>query len=246
MVGEDDAIIPIVDGGDGLDKSLEEADIVFVHISGEGEDVLDEKRINILKKNGKKPIVIDASRAGNTRTDLVLAGITEGTIGGAAIDVWDDEEGDYPGSVTAEMIAEFENDGRLIATPHIGASTLQAQQNVARKIAVATGELFREGKLNIPGGPIIKGDIPEGRTRAIILHENEVGADSVYANAIRDSKLSQVRAEEVIKGGEYGDGKKYDMQVFDIDGTPEEAMNALKGIPLIQAIIVESPLNIKI
>ena len=62
--------------------------------------------------------------------------LKSGKIAGAAIDVWQTEP------CTNSPLFELDN---VIAMPHLGGSTLEAQENVAVDIAIHILEAFRSG-----------------------------------------------------------------------------------------------------
>src|SRR6185295_17017215 len=91
-------------------------------------------------------LLVNAARGGIYDLDALLRGLETGHIGGVALDVFE-EEPPPPGL----PIAAHE---RVIVTPHLGASTKEAQDRVALEIAeqvvayLATGAI--KNAVNVP------------------------------------------------------------------------------------------------
>jgi D-3-phosphoglycerate dehydrogenase len=109
-----------------LDTLLERADIITVHVPRTKDTVglLGRKAFERVKPG---VLVVNAARGGIVDEDALLEALSSGKVGGAALDVFEHEPPppDHP-------LVQHE---RVICTPHLGASTEQAQVNVS--IAVA-------------------------------------------------------------------------------------------------------------
>ena len=121
-----------------LNQILETADIISFHCkpSSDGSPIISNKEINKMKKNA---IIINTAR-GNlvSETDLSEA-IKNGTIKGAAIDVFADEP------AKDNILFGLDN---VILTPHIAASTDESQIIVAEMIANQFVDYFLRDKIN--------------------------------------------------------------------------------------------------
>jgi D-3-phosphoglycerate dehydrogenase / 2-oxoglutarate reductase len=107
------------------DELFKKADFITVHTpkTKETTNLLNRKAFNKMKKG---VFIINCARGGIvSETDLLWA-IEEGIVAGAALDVYDKEPPD-PSPL-------FDNE-RVILTPHLGASTEEAQINVAVLVA---------------------------------------------------------------------------------------------------------------
>ena len=89
-----------------------------------------------LAKMKKGVFVINAARGGIINEADLLVALKSGHVKGAAIDVYDAEPPTSP--VTKELIAH----PHVVCTPHLGASTEEAQKKVARDIAVQMSDAF--------------------------------------------------------------------------------------------------------
>lgn len=73
--------------------------------------------------------MINVARGGIVSEGDLLEALKSGQCGGAAVDVYEQEPPTNP--VTLELIAH----GKVVATPHLGASTAEAQVRVAVEVA---------------------------------------------------------------------------------------------------------------
>ena len=121
-----------------LDKILKEADIISFHCkpNPDGSSIISAKEINIMKKN---VLIINTAR-GNlvSETDLKDA-IKNNTIGGVALDVFEEEP------AKNNILFGLDN---VLLTPHIAASTAEAQIIVAEMIANQFVDFFLKNKVS--------------------------------------------------------------------------------------------------
>lgn len=109
-----------------FDEMLERADVISVHVprTPETRDMLDDAAFERMRPG---VLIVNAARGGIVNEAALERALDAGRVGGAALDVFVEEPpaADHP-LVTHE---------RVICTPHLGASTEQAQVNVAIAIA---------------------------------------------------------------------------------------------------------------
>ncbi|MDH3732100.1 MAG: phosphoglycerate dehydrogenase [Gemmatimonadota bacterium] len=109
-------------------KLLESADIVTLHVplTGENRGLIGADEISRMRDGA---ILINAARGGLVDEAALAAALVSGKLRGAGLDVFEREPlpADSP-------LREAPN---LVFTPHIGASTSEAQAEVSRQIAVA-------------------------------------------------------------------------------------------------------------
>ena len=129
-----------------LDEVLEQADVLSVHVplTESTAGLIDAARLARLKPTA---FVLNVAR-GEIIDEMALAdALRAGTIAGAGLDVYSTEPlpPDHP-------LRSLDN---AVLTPHLGASTEEAQQNVALEIAAAVRDALLEGDLsravNAPG-----------------------------------------------------------------------------------------------
>ncbi|XP_076756943.1 D-3-phosphoglycerate dehydrogenase [Xylocopa sonorina] len=117
----------------GVEKlSLEEiwpiADYITVHtpLIPQTKNLINATTLGKCKKGVR---IVNVARGGIVDEDALLAALKTGQCAGAALDVFIEEPPENP--VTRELIAH----PNVVATPHLGASTEEAQQRVAEEIA---------------------------------------------------------------------------------------------------------------
>ena len=108
-----------------LEKIIKQADYITVHtpLTEETLDLISDKEFKKMKDGVR---IINCARGGIINEAALLKAIKSGKVAGAALDVFENEP---PGD--SELLACDE----VIVTPHIGASTKEAQLNVATMVA---------------------------------------------------------------------------------------------------------------
>jgi D-3-phosphoglycerate dehydrogenase len=131
-----------------LEELLAESDFITVHLPKTPETV---NLINAEKLALVKPGVhiINAARGGIIDEEALFQAMSEGRVGGAGLDVYASEP------CTDSPLFGLEN---VVATPHLGASTDEAQEKagiaVARSVRLAlAGELVPDA-VNVQGGSV--------------------------------------------------------------------------------------------
>jgi len=108
-----------------FDELLEKSDYITIHTPSTGETINMINNEAIAKmKNGA--MVINCARGGIVNEDDLLEALKSGHLSGAALDVFSEEP---PGKTELMSLPN------LIATPHLGASTKEAQDKVAKDVA---------------------------------------------------------------------------------------------------------------
>jgi len=150
-VAAHDPFLPASAAGKGsvplksLDELLAWADIVTLHIprTKETTNLLSEQRMRAMKKGA---YIINAARGGLVDEAALLRLLDEGHLNGAALDTFATEPLQSDSPLRAHP--------KLILTPHLGASTSEAQQAVstilARQIIDFTATGAVAGCVNLP------------------------------------------------------------------------------------------------
>ena len=101
----------------GLDELLSSSDVISIHVikTKETENILSKEKLDLLKESA---ILINTSRGGVVEEDYLIELLRLNKIFGAGLDVFSEEP---PKNI--ENIGDI----NLITTPHIGASTNEAQ-----------------------------------------------------------------------------------------------------------------------
>lgn len=117
-----------------LETLLRRADIVSLHVplTPETKHMINEDRLRLMKKTA---ILINTSRGAVVDTNALIKALREGWIAGAGLDVYEEEPlpKDSP-------LLELEN---VVLTPHIGASSVEAQEQAGLEVAQKIIELLK-------------------------------------------------------------------------------------------------------
>lgn len=130
-----------------LNDLIRQADFITVHTpkSNETKSLISEKEFAKMKKGVR---VINCARGGIIDELALAKALKEGKVSGCALDVFEEEPppADHP-------LFKFDN---CIATPHLGASTSEAQVNVAIEIAeTIKNALLGKGIVNAANFPSV-------------------------------------------------------------------------------------------
>ncbi len=108
-----------------LDQLLREADFISLHVplTATTKNLIGSKELAKLKTTAR---IINCARGGLVDEAAIVKAIKTGKIAGAAFDVFTNEP------VTDSPL--FKED-KIIVTPHLGASTIEAQTSIAKDIA---------------------------------------------------------------------------------------------------------------
>jgi D-3-phosphoglycerate dehydrogenase len=109
------------------EEVITQSDFISLHmplIKGEGP-AIGEKEISMMKDG---VIIINCARGGVVSEKALLDGLQSGKVAAAGIDVFENEP---PTEAQTALI----NHPRVSVTPHIGASTVEAQNRVGEEIA---------------------------------------------------------------------------------------------------------------
>ena len=121
-----------------LQALLSNADVVSLHVplTDETRNLIDAEALSWLPPGA---LVINAARGGVLDETAVAAALTVNRLGGAALDVFEDE----PLSISGGEI--FKDCPNLILTPHIAGVTVESNIRVSRLIADAVAASLRAG-----------------------------------------------------------------------------------------------------
>lgn len=130
-----------------LEEVLAAADFITVHtpLLKETHHIINEAAFNQMKDGVR---IVNCARGGIIDEDALYDAVKSGKVAGAALDVFEQEP-----AVDHKVLTLNE----VIATPHLGASTVEAQENVAIDVShdvvrILSGGLARN-PVNIPSVP---------------------------------------------------------------------------------------------
>lgn len=132
-----------------IDDILEKSDFITIHApkTRETQNLFNREAFARCKRGLR---IVNCARGGIIDESALLEALENGQVAGAALDVFEKEPlpADSP-LLTATHLAD-----RLVLTPHLGASTEEAQVNVALDVAEQIREFFSNGfaksAVNIP------------------------------------------------------------------------------------------------
>jgi len=154
-----------------LESLLAEADVTTLHVPDDKttRNLMDRDHIKMMKKGA---YLINASRGSVVDVDALAEAIKEGRLRGAAVDVFPTEPKSNKDPFQSPLVG-LDN---VILTPHIGGSTLEAQENIGNEVA---GRLIAfsdtgatEGAVNFPQ---VNLPIHKGSHRLLHIHQNKPG-----------------------------------------------------------------------
>jgi D-3-phosphoglycerate dehydrogenase len=118
-----------------LDELLARSDFVTLHVplSPETHHLIDTAALGRMKPGAR---LVNCARGGLVDEAALADAIAAGKLAGAALDVFETEP------PTDRRLIE---DPRVVATPHLGASTVEAQERVGTEIAEKIREFFESG-----------------------------------------------------------------------------------------------------
>ncbi len=119
-----------------LDELLKNSDFISLHIprTPETKNLIGGDALNKMKKSVR---IINCARGGVVDEDALYRALKDGKIAGAALDVFAQEP------LVDSPLLELDN---VVVTPHLGASTQEAQVKVAVDIANSVALALNEGK----------------------------------------------------------------------------------------------------
>jgi len=162
-----------------LDELLARAEVITLHTP------LTDKTRNILSaenlaKTRKGVFIINCARGGLVDESALRAGLDSGHIGGAAFDVFVEEP------AKSNVLFGHPN---FIATPHLGASTAEAQENVALQVAEQMADYLLTGAVsNALNSPSVSAD-EAPKLKPFIALAEKLGA---FAGQMVDSGLKSI------------------------------------------------------
>jgi D-3-phosphoglycerate dehydrogenase len=131
-----------------FDEVLAEADFLSVHLPKTAETlgIVGDAELRRMKPGVR---IVNAARGGIVDEHALAVALKDGRVAGAAVDVYATEP------CTDSPLFGFDN---VVATPHIAASTHEAQEKagtqVARSVRLALAGEFVPDAVNVQGGPV--------------------------------------------------------------------------------------------
>ncbi|WP_131796720.1 phosphoglycerate dehydrogenase, partial [Candidatus Protofrankia datiscae] len=174
-----------------LDELLRISDVITIHLPKTpetigliGRDELERVRPGV--------IIINDARGGLVDEEALADAVRDGRVGGAGIDVFATEP------TTSSPLFELDN---VVVTPHLGASTAEAQEKagvaVARSVRLALRGEFVPDAVNVQAGGVVAEDVRPGLPLAEKLGQLFTGLAGGLAAAITVEVRGEIVAHDV-------------------------------------------------
>lgn len=169
-----------------LDDLLAESDAVSLHVpaTASTNNMFRAEHMAKMKPGAK---LINASRGTVVDIEALVGALDSKQLGGAAIDVFPEE----PVSNQDEFFSPLREFDNVILTPHVGGSTLEAQNNIALEVS---GKVI---KYSDTGSTLSSVNFPEvslpehlGKHRLLHIHHNNPGVMSEINNIFSSNNIN--------------------------------------------------------
>ena len=206
-----------------LTDLLKKSDIISLHVpeNKQTENLINKTNIKLIKNNS---ILINASRGKTIDIDALAYELKSGKLLGAAIDVFPVE----PAKNGEGFCTPLQNLENVILTPHIGGSTVEAQERIASEVAEKLIKYSDNGStlgsVNFPLASLP--EQTEDSRRILHIHDNKPGILSHINNVFEKNKVNILSQYLQTK-------ENIGYVVMDINNNlkPEELLIDLKNIP---------------
>ncbi|QIV96170.1 D-3-phosphoglycerate dehydrogenase [Allofrancisella inopinata] len=154
-----------------LEGLLKQSDIVSLHVPqlSTTRNMISYEEFNLMKDNS---VIINASRGNVIDIDALVKALKTKKLKGAAIDVFPKE----PSSKDEIFDSPLRNFDNVFLTPHIGGSTIEAQENIANEVSAKLIKYSDNGStLNAVNFPELSLPTHTNSHRILHIHQNIPG-----------------------------------------------------------------------
>lgn len=169
-----------------MGQLLATSDIVSLHVpeTASTQDMIGASELAQMKPGS---ILINASRGTVVDIDALANALSDAHLSGAAIDVFPEE----PRSNNDEFISPLREFDNVFLTPHIGGSTMEAQQNIGSEVADKLVKYSDNGtttsSVNFPEVAL---PAHPGKHRILHVHRNVPGILSAINQIFSDNQIN--------------------------------------------------------
>ncbi|MBC8068053.1 MAG: hydroxyacid dehydrogenase [Deltaproteobacteria bacterium] len=175
-----------------LDTMLRRSDIVSVHVPySKGTHHLIGGRELALLKDGA--VIVHTARGGVVDDLALTEAVRSGRVR-AALDVFEDE----PAGGEAQFLSQIRELPAIYATPHIGASTEQAESATADETVRLIEEYMRTGHV---GAAVNLDRHRVSNFTVVVRHRDRVGVLASVLGALREEQLNVQQMQNVVFDG---------------------------------------------
>lgn len=171
-----------------LKEVLEQADVISLHIDGRksNTNLIGNREFGWMKKG---VVIINLSRGHVVDIDALKGNIQSGKVAGCAVDVFPHE----PSSNHEEFVSELRGLPNTILTPHIGGSTVEAQENIGNYVPGKFLDYINTGSTsNSVNFPNLVLPTLENAHRLIHIHNNVPGILAQINKVLADHNINIV------------------------------------------------------
>ncbi len=169
-----------------LNDLLKSSDVVSLHVPEVPSTVnmMGADQLSLMKPGS---ILINASRGTVIDIDALVASLKQGHLAGAGIDVFPVE----PRSNNDEFISPLREFDNVILTPHVGGSTVEAQENIGLEVAEKLIR-YSDNGTTISAVNFPEASLPAhpGNHRLLHIHKNVPGILSQINNVFSENKIN--------------------------------------------------------
>ena len=205
-----------------LKELMQTCDVVSLHVpeTAQTENMIGSEQIGWMKKGS---ILINASRGSVVDIDALAAALHSGHLAGAAIDVFPVE----PRSNEDEFVSPLRQFDNCILTPHVGGSTMEAQENIGLEVSEKLVKYSDNGSsFTSVNFPEVALPAHPGMHRLLHIHKNVPGVLSQINNIFSETGIN-IRSQFLQTNEEIG----YVVTDIDVEYSKValEKLNQVKG-----------------
>ena len=165
-----------------LEELLDVAECVTLHVDGRrgNAGLFGAREFGRMRD---RSLFLNLSRGFLVDYDALAASLRSGHLAGAAVDVFPDE----PKGRTGDFVSPLQNLPNVVLTPHVGGSTMEAQEDIGRFVAAKLRDYVKLGTttLSVNSPEITLAQSP-GDHRLTYFHENTPGVLAKVNNILAE------------------------------------------------------------
>lgn len=211
-----------------LDELLARADIISVHVP-KTKDTTGLLGAEAFERMKPGVLIVNAARGGIVSESALLAALEQGKVGGAALDVFEKE----PPAADHPLVLHE----KVICTPHLGASTEQAQVNVAIAIAEQVRDYLLSGVVrNAVNVPSVSAEVLE-HIRPYVALAEKLGR---FQGQLCPGAIDEI---EIVYSGEVAEQRVAPMTIAVLKGLLESVTDRVN---MVNAPVIAQERGIKV
>lgn len=206
---------------DSMDDVLRQADVISIHVDGAdmNANLFGDREFSLMKPGAR---FINLSRGFIVDIDALKRHLESGHLRGAAVDVFPTE----PKSNGDEFSSPLLGMPNVILTPHIGGSTIEAQEAIGKFVSGKMIDYLRYGStymsVNLPS--LAPPPPSQSKKRLCVIHRNIPGV-MAELNSVFAKHSVNVDAQSLSTEGEFG------YAITDLaQELPQETIDHIRGM----------------